>query len=153
MQELNFNKYSFRFKNRENKPLIFDVIRKKFLVLTPEEWVRQHTLQYLMQELNIPQSLINVEKQIKVHDTTKRYDIVVYNSDGSLHIIVECKAPKVKVTQSTFDQIARYNFALQASYLMITNGLEHYFCRMDYKEERYAFLENLPPYNNNTANA
>lgn len=151
MQELNFKEYSFRFKNRENKPLIFDVIRKKFLVLTPEEWVRQHTLQYLIQELNIPQSLINVEKQIRVHDTIKRYDIVVYNSDGSLHIIVECKAPKVKITQSTFDQIARYNFALQSSFLMITNGLEHYFCRMDYEEERYAFLENLPQYTTNNA--
>lgn len=150
MQELNFKKYAFRFKNRENKPLIFDVIRKKFLVLTPEEWVRQHTLQYLMQELHIPHSLINVEKQIKVHNTIKRYDIVVYKSDGSLQIIVECKAPGIKITQSTFDQIARYNFALKSAYLMITNGLEHYFCRMDYEQERYSFLEKLPQYANHS---
>ena len=146
MQQLNFKQYSFRFKSRENKPLIFDVVRKKFLVLTPEEWVRQNTLQYLIHELHIPLSLINVEKQIKVYDTIKRYDIVAYNTDGSIHLIVECKAPKIKITQDTFDQIARYNFALKGTFLMVTNGLAHYYCQMDFEKEHYSFLETLPVY-------
>ena len=146
MQPLNFPAYTFRFKNRENKSLIFDVIRKKFVVLTPEEWVRQHTLHFLISEKNYPISLINVEKQIKLHNTTKRYDIVVFNSDGSIHFIVECKAPSIEIAQNTFDQIARYNFVLRATYLMVTNGLSHYYCSMDYENERYHFLEALPSY-------
>ena len=144
MQSLNFPDYKFRFKSNENKPLIFDEIRKKFVVLTPEEWVRQHTVQFLLSEKKYPVSHINVEKQIKLHDTTKRYDIVVYNSDGSIHLIVECKAPKISINQQVFDQIARYNLVLDASYLMVTNGLEHYYCRMDFKTEKYIFLEELP---------
>ncbi|MEZ8002559.1 MAG: type I restriction enzyme HsdR N-terminal domain-containing protein, partial [Flavobacteriales bacterium] len=122
MRQLNFKQYSFRFKNRENKPLIFDVVRKKFMVLTPEEWVRQNTIQYLVKELNIPLSLINVEKQIKLHGTIKRYDIVTFNPDGSIHLIVECKADSIKISQDTFDQIARYNLVLKSTFLMVTNG-------------------------------
>ncbi len=147
MQSLNFPDYTFRFKSNENKPLIFDEIRKKFVVLTPEEWVRQHTLHFLITEKKYPASHINVEKQIKLHDTIKRYDIVVYNNDGSIHLIVECKAPKIKIDQQVFDQIARYNFVLNADYLMVTNGLEHYFCQMDFKAEEYIFLEELPEKN------
>lgn len=146
MQQLNFPAYQFRFKNRENKPLIFDVIRKKFVMLTPEEWVRQHTVQFLITEKNYPKSLINVEKQITLHHTKKRYDIVVFNNDGSIHLIVECKAPSVAITQDTFDQIARYNVALNASFLMVSNGLKHYFCRMDFEAEQYHFLESISPY-------
>ncbi|MGK0385700.1 MAG: hypothetical protein ACI849_000305 [Patiriisocius sp.] len=146
MQQLNFKQYSFRFKSRENKPLIFDVVRKKFMVLSPEEWVRQNILQYLNHELHIPLSLINVEKQIKLHDTIKRYDIVAFNPDGSIHLIVECKAPHIKIKQDTFDQIARYNFVLKGTYLMVTNGLDHYYCQMDFQNERYSFLESLPVY-------
>ncbi len=144
MQSLNFPDYTFRFKSNENKPLIFDEIRKKFVVLTPEEWVRQHTLHFLLTEKKYPASHINVEKQIKLHSTIKRYDIVVYNSDGSIHLIVECKAPKIGIDQKVFDQIARYNFVLNASYLMVTNGLEHYYCQMDFNAEKYLFLEDLP---------
>ena len=146
MQQLNFPRYSFRFKNRENKSLIFDEVRKKFVVLTPEEWVRQNCLKYLVEELDYPLSLINVEKQIKVHQTSKRYDIVVFNPNGSIHLVVECKAPAVEITQETFDQIARYNFTLDASYLMVSNGLNHYYCTMDYEEKRYHFLRELPRY-------
>ncbi len=146
MQQLQFPSYEFRFKSNENKPMIFDVVRKKFVVLTPEEWVRQHVVHYLISEKKYPLSLINVEKQIKLHKTTKRYDVVVFNSDGSIHLIVECKAPKIAITQETFDQIARYNFVLNATNLMITNGLTHYYCRMDFEKERYLFLEDLPAY-------
>ena len=146
MQKLNFPTYSFRFKNSENKRLIFDEIRKRFMVFQPEEWVRQHCVQYLIQEKQYPKSLINVEKELKVNNLRKRYDIVVFNTDGSIHLIVECKAPKIKIDQSTFDQIARYNLALKASYLMVTNGINHYYCQMDFEEERYIFLKDVPEY-------
>lgn len=144
MQQLNFPEYSFRFKNSENKPLIFDEIRKKFVVLTPEEWVRQNTIQFLLQEKGYSKNLINVEKQLTLNNTSKRYDIVVFNSDGSVFLIIECKAPSITISQNTFDQIARYNLKLNASYLMVTNGLEHYFCQMDFENQNYLFLRDLP---------
>ena len=147
MQNLNFPTYSFRLKNSENNTHIFDVIRKKFVVLQPEEWVRQHCIQFLIQEKKYPISLINVEKVVHINGLNKRYDVVVYNPDGSIHLIIECKAPKVKISQSAFDQIARYNLALKASFLMVTNGLNHYFCTMNHDLESFEFLETLPNYN------
>ncbi|MDD3773459.1 MAG: type I restriction enzyme HsdR N-terminal domain-containing protein [Weeksellaceae bacterium] len=144
MQELNFPKYSFRFKSSENKLSIFDEIRKKFILLTPEEWVRQNVIQYLLHEKKYPKSLVNVEKVIKVNDLTKRYDIVVYNPDGSIFLLVECKAPDIKIAQESFNQIARYNLVLKAENLMVTNGIDHYFCKMDFENEKYIFLEDLP---------
>ena len=147
MQKLNFPTYSFRFKNSENKISIFDEIRKKFVILQPEEWVRQHCVQYLIQNKNYPKSLINVEKELKVNQLKKRYDIVVFNSDGNIHLIVECKSPKISINQNTFDQISRYNLTLNANYLMITNGLNHYYGKMDCEEKRYLFLKDIPKYN------
>ncbi|KQB40762.1 putative restriction endonuclease [Flavobacterium daejeonense] len=146
MQKLNFPTYSFRFKNSENKTAIFDEIRKKFIILTPEEWVRQHVVRFLLEEKQYPKSLINVEKVLLVNGLRKRYDVVVFNPDGSIHILVECKAPEVKITQSTFDQIARYNMTMKSSFLMVSNGLNHYFCQMDYENERYHFQPELPDY-------
>jgi hypothetical protein len=146
MQKLNFPVYSFRFKNSENKVAIFDEIRKKFIILTPEEWVRQHVVQNLLQENNYPKSFINVEKLIKINDLTKRYDIIVYQPNGEIFLLVECKAPSVNITQNTFDQIARYNLVLKAKYLMVTNGLNHYFCQMDFEKEKYIFLKELPEF-------
>ena len=146
MQELNFPTYSFRFKNSENKPSIFDQIRKKFIILTPEEWVRQHCINFLIFEKNYPKSLINVEKELLINGRKKRYDIVVYNPDGSIHVLIECKAPKVPITQETLDQIAQYNLKLNADLLMVTNGIRHYYCKMDFKEERYQFLRDIPEY-------
>lgn len=146
MVNLNFPQYSFRFKSSENKTLVFDEIRKKFVVLTPEEWVRLHTVQFLLKEKKYPKSLINVEKQLKLNHTTKRYDVVVFNNNGSIFLIVECKAPSIAITQPTFDQIARYNLSLKASYLMVSNGLQHYYCQMDFKNERYVFLKEIPSY-------
>ena len=147
MQELNFPTYTFRFKNSENKVSIFDAIRKKFVILQPEEWVRQHCVHYLIKVKNYPKSLINVEKELKVNDLKKRYDIVIFNTDGSIHLIVECKAPNIKIKQNTFDQVASYNLALNATYLMVTNGLNHYYCVMDFKAEKYRFLEDIPYFN------
>jgi hypothetical protein len=126
---------------------IFDEIRKKFIILTPEEWVRQHVVQFLLDEKKYPKSLINVEKVLKVNGLRKRYDVVVFNSDGSIFILIECKAPEIKISQATFDQIARYNMTMNSEFLMVTNGLNHYFCQMDFENEKYTFLENLPNYN------
>jgi hypothetical protein len=144
MQNLNFPAYSFRFKNSENKIYIFDVIRKKFVINTPEEWVRQHVICYLIQDLKYPKLWINVEKRIKINGIDKRYDIVVFNPDGSIYLLIECKAPEVAISQQTFDQIARYNLTLHSQYLMVTNGMFHYFCIMDYQNEQYQFLQQLP---------
>jgi hypothetical protein len=146
MKKLNFPVYSFRFKNSENKVAIFDEIRKKFILLTPEEWVRQHTIQFLLNENQYPKSYINVEKLIKINDLSKRYDVVVFHPNGEIFLLIECKAPEVQITQQTFDQIARYNLVLNAKYLMVTNGLNHYFCQMDFENEKYVFLKELPEY-------
>ena len=146
MRKLNFETYQFLLKNSENKVRIFDVIRKKFVDLQPEEWVRQHVLHFLIETKKYPKSLINVEKQLTINSLKKRYDIVIYNSDGSIHLLVECKAPKIKIDQKTFDQIAKYNLQLEASYLMVTNGLEHFFCKMDLNEEKYTFLKDIPDF-------
>ncbi|MBA4743978.1 type I restriction enzyme HsdR N-terminal domain-containing protein [Flagellimonas halotolerans] len=146
MQALNFPSYSFRIKNSQNRQYIFDDIRKKFVVLQPEEWVRQHVLHFLVYTKNYPKSLVNAEKQLTVNKLKKRYDVVVFNSDGSIFLLVECKAPEIKITQSTFDQIARYNYQLKADHLMVTNGLEHYYCEMDHGNEKYRFLEEIPDF-------
>lgn len=146
MKKLNFPVYSFRFKNSENKVAIFDEIRKKFILLTPEEWVRQHTVQFLLQDKKFPKSYINVEKLIKINDLSKRYDVVVFQPNGEIFLLIECKAPEVPISQNTFDQIARYNLVLKAKYLMVTNGLNHYFCQMDFENEKYIFLKELPEY-------
>ena len=146
MQQLNFNNYRFRFKNSENKRWIFDIIRKKFVVLQPEEWVRQHVVHFLTEEKEYPRSLINVEKKIVVNETTKRYDIIVFHPDGSVNIIVECKSPAVSINQETFDQIARYNSVLRSDFLMVTNGVQHIYCKMDFQLEKYLFLKDIPSY-------
>lgn len=146
MLKLNFPTYPFRFKNSENKVSIFDEIRKKFIILTPEEWVRQHVVHYLINEKKYPKSLINVEKVLTINKLRRRYDVVVFNPDGSIHILVECKAPEVKISQATFDQIARYNMTMKARFLNVTNGLNHYYCQMDFENEKYEFLQSLPDY-------
>ena len=148
MIKLNFPSYTFRFKNSENKVAIFDEIRKKFVVLTPEEWVRQHVVQYLLVEKKYPKSLINVEKLVKVNGLNKRYDVVVFQPNGEIFMLIECKAPEVAISQETFDQIAQYNLKLNAQYLMVTNGLNHYFCQMDFENEKYVFLKEAPEFKN-----
>ncbi|WP_299126877.1 type I restriction enzyme HsdR N-terminal domain-containing protein [uncultured Winogradskyella sp.] len=146
MQKLNFPKFEYRFKSTENKVSIFDVIRKKFIILQPEEWVRQHCVHFLIEHKKYPKSLINVEKELAINDLKKRYDVVVFNPDGSIFIIVECKSYDVAISQNTFDQIARYNLALNANYLMVTNGINHYYCQMDKINQRYIFLKDIPQY-------
>ncbi len=146
MQVLNFPAYQFKLKSSENKQYIFDVVRKKYVVLSPEEWVRQHVLHFLIHTKEYPISLTAVEKQLLVNNLKKRTDILVYNTMGLPELVVECKSPQIKINQATFDQIARYNLQLRANYLMVSNGLQHYFCKLDYENERYIFLEDIPNY-------
>ena len=146
MQPLNLPTYDFRFKNSENKVHIFDTIRKKFVVLQPEEWVRQNVVQFLIHEKKYPKSLINVEKQLTVNTLKKRYDIVIFDSLGNISLLVECKSPKITVNQETFDQIAKYNMQLKADFLMVTNGIQHFYCKMDFSKEKYTFLEQIPDF-------
>lgn len=117
------------------------------MVLQPEEWVRQHLVHYLIFEKKYPKSLINVEKQLEINGLKKRYDAVVFDSNGNIEILVECKSPSIAISQQTFDQIARYNMNLTAKYLVVTNGLEHFYCKMNFKQEKYTFLTDIPDFN------
>jgi len=109
MQTLNLPTYNFKLKNSQNKTLIFDKLRKKYVVLTPEEWVRQHFVHFLIDQKKYPETLIAIEKQLTINNLKKRTDILIFNSDGKPEVVIECKAPSIKISQKTFDQIARYN--------------------------------------------
>ena len=147
MQKLNLPTYAFKLKSNEKHTLIFDNLRKKYFVLTPEEWVRQHFVKFLIEEKKYPVSLIALEKELTLNNRKKRTDIVIFDKQGNPDIIVECTAPRIKISQATFDQIARYNLKLKAKYLVLTNGIEHYYCKMDFENETYIFLEDIPNYN------
>jgi len=146
MQRLNLPTYNFKIKNSQNKTLIFDKLRKKYVVLTPEEWVRQHFIHFLIEEKKYPVTLIAIEKQLIINNLKKRTDILIFNRNGNPEIIIECKAPSIKISQDTFDQIARYNLKLKARFLIVTNGLSHFYCKMDFKNKTYHFLKEIPNY-------
>lgn len=144
LQKLNFpENYQFRLKQTDDLNYIFCPIRKKWLVLTPEEWVRQNVIQFLVQDLNYSLAAINSEVVVNINNLQKRADLIVYKKEKPF-LIVECKAPQIEITQTTFDQIARYNLQLDADYLMVTNGLNHYYCQMDFQNKQYVFLKNIP---------
>jgi len=147
MQELNLPTYKFKLTiNEEGKKLIFDEIRKKYVSLTPEEWVRQNFLKYLITEKKYPKSLINVEMQLYLNNTSRRSDIVVYSKHTKPKLIVECKATNIKIDNSVFDQIKEYNINLQVDFLIVTNGLKHYCCKVDYQTNKCIFLKDIPSY-------
>jgi hypothetical protein len=146
MQKLNLPSYPFRIKSSEQISQIFDAVRKKYVALTPEEWVRQHIIRYLTEELHYPASLVAVEMNLTLNGLRKRCDIVAYDTNGFPLLIVECKAPSVRLTQKTFEQVARYNMVLKVRYLMISNGIETYCCEINFEEQTYRFMENLPTY-------
>ena len=125
---------------------VFDPVRRLWVVLTPEEWVRQHLLNYLIHELGCPASLIAVEKKLVVNNLTKRADVVVYARSGGPVLLVECKAPEVKVDQRTFEQVARYNTVFKVPYLLASNGLVHYCCRIGRENGKIDFLTKVPAY-------
>lgn len=147
MRPLNLPTYFFKTKNQGQITKIFDIIRRKYVTLTPEEWVRQNFIHYLIHEKKYPASLLAIELPIKYNTLRKRGDIVAFDTKGLHILMVECKAPDVKLTQNVFDQIARYNLTLNVKYLVVTNGLEHYCCQMDHLNQSYLFLENIPVYN------
>lgn len=143
---LNLPPYPFKLTQKAQQLFIFDEIRKKNLVLTPEEWVRQHFVQYLMLHKKYPKSLIKLEGGLHLNRLQKRTDIVIYDIHGKPFILVECKASHIKIDQKVFDQVARYNFIHQVKYLITTNGLEHFYCEMDYLNDTYVFLRDIPDY-------
>ncbi|MFA8433686.1 MAG: type I restriction enzyme HsdR N-terminal domain-containing protein [Marinifilaceae bacterium] len=146
MEKLNLPNYSFKIKSELQRNLIFDSIRKKYVKLTPEEWVRQNFIQYLIQEKHFPPGLMAVEMGVNINKLPQRSDIVLFNSMGNPLVIVECKATHIKISQETFNQIARYNMKLRVEYLIVTNGLRHYCCKMDYEKQTYSFLPQVPDY-------
>lgn len=146
MQKLNLPEYAFRTKIETGKHLIFDSIRKKFVVLTPEEWVRQNFIQYLKQEKKYPETLMAVEKQIKVNRQQRRFDLLIYSRNGQPILIAEFKAPGVKITQEAFDQVVRYNMALRVERVIVSNGLQHFACEIDYEKNSFAYLPEIPEF-------
>ena len=146
MEKLNFPEFNVLIKNKENKSYIFDPVRKIWLFFTPEEWVRVHCIFYLIEIKKYPASLMRIEKELKLYNTKKRFDILVVGLNLKPLILVECKAPSVKINQKTFDQIIRYNLELKCPYLMVTNGLNHYFCNMNLKKNKISFIKELPNY-------
>jgi hypothetical protein len=146
MQKLNLPEYSFKYKIREDKDYIFDQLRKKYVRLTPEEWVRQNFIQFLVTEKKYPASLITVEALVKVNNNPQRADLVVFDRSGNPVLVAEFKAPEVKIGQQTFDQIVRYNMQLKVKFLIVSNGLNHYCCKIKYAENSYEFLPEIPDF-------
>lgn len=146
MIELNFPKYQFRLSKDTSHHYIFDEVRKKKIVLTPEEWVRQHAIRFLKEEKSYPHSLMKVERQLKLNGLTKRFDLVCFDTCGAPLLLAEFKQPNIEITQATFDQAARYNFIVHAPYVWVTNGLSHYMAEVDFEEEKVNFIKEIPPF-------
>ena len=146
MFELNLPAYKVNLTEKDGKRLIFDFLRRKYVALTPEEWVRQHFTHYLVESKGYPQGLLANETQLKIGDKHLRCDTVLYNKAMHPQMIIEYKAPTIQIQQKTFDQIVAYNLLLRADYLVVSNGLQHYCCRMDYELNSYGFLREIPDY-------
>ena len=146
LPQLNLPIAALKTKLVDGTTQVFGQVRKKYLVLTPEEWVRQHFIHYLNQEKNYPLGLMGVEQMVKYNGMQTRADIVLYTTDGNSNMIVECKAPNVKITQDAFNQIAKYNFKLKVPFLVVTNGMQHFCCKMEYESDEIKFLEEIPTY-------
>lgn len=146
MLSLNLPTFDAKISTRDGKSVIFDVIRRRYVALTPEEWVRQHFVHFLMERKGYPKALLANEVQVTLNGTRKRCDTVLYGRDLTARMIVEYKAPEVEITQAVFDQVMRYNMVLRVDYLVVSNGLRHYCCRMDYARGAYRFLREIPRY-------
>jgi len=147
MQQLNLPAFQANIKKMAGSIKIFDVLRRKFVTLTPEEWVRQHFVHYLIEHKGYSQTLMANEVSLTLNGMTRRCDTVLYAQEGLRpRMIIEYKRPDVEITQRTFDQICRYNMVLQVQYLIVSNGLRHYCCRLDYEKGGYVFLEDIPAY-------
>lgn len=146
MYELNLPKYGIKIANENGHLTIFDVLRRKYVVLTPEEWVRQHFVHYLIGHKGYPQTLMANEIQLAIGNKKLRCDSVLYDRSLKPRMIIEYKAPMVNITQKVFDQITVYNMLLHVDYLVVSNGIKHYCCQMDYDNQKYLFLEDIPDY-------
>ncbi|AVM51867.1 type I restriction and modification enzyme subunit R-like protein [Bacteroides zoogleoformans] len=146
MTVLNLPPFDVKIAVQDGKNTVFDVIRRRYVALTPEEWVRQHFVHFLLEHKGYPQALMANEVQVQLNGTKKRCDTVLYRRDLTARMIVEYKAPDIAITQRVFDQITRYNMVLKVDYLIVTNGLQHYCCRMDYERGSYHFLQDVPDY-------
>lgn len=144
MKTLNLPSYAYKIEEKTEKNTIFDIIRKKHVILTPEEWVRQHFVNYLIAHLQYPKTLISIEGGLQYNRMQKRSDIVVYNREGTPFMLVECKAPEVKISQKIFEQVAMYNQTLKANYIVVTNGMEIYCCHIDHETASFQFVNELP---------
>lgn len=146
MQRLNLPDHGVKLRHDEDGDRVWDPLRRKWLVLTPEEWVRQHVLNHLVHDLGCPPSLISVEHTIALNGLTKRADIVVHGRHGRPVLLVECKAPHVRMDERVFEQAARYNLVFKVRHLLVTNGLAHYCCRLDLDTGAVEFLTSPPPF-------
>jgi len=147
MEKLNLPSFQTNIRNKNDKTEIFDIFRKKFVVLTPEEWVRQHFASYMVNEKQYPKNLLALEYSFKIQTRKKRVDIVAFSPNGKPLLVVECKAAGIPINQKVFDQIARYNMAFKVQYLIVTNGIQQYACKIDYNNLSYQFMEEMPSYN------
>ena len=146
MFRLNLPTYEIKIAQRGNKQLIFDFLRRKYVALTPEEWVRQHFVHYLVEHKGYPAGLLGNEIELNVGEKHLRCDSILYDKEMQPQMIIEYKAPTVSVTQRVFRQISAYNLLLHVDYLMVSNGLQHFCCKMDYEHQTYQFLEEIPDY-------
>lgn len=146
MLQLNLPSAALKITRKENRDYVFDTLRKKYVALTPEEWVRQNFVHFLIRYKNYPVGLLANEVQISLNSTKKRCDTVLYNRNLTARMIIEYKAPSVNITQEVFNQITRYNIVLKVDYLIVTNGINHYCCKVDYRNNSYSFLRDIPEY-------
>ena len=146
MLSLNLPSATLKIADKDGKRYILDILRKRYVALTPEEWVRQHFVHYLINHMGYPSGLLANEVSIKLNGTSKRCDTVLYSTSLSPRMIVEYKAPVVNITQEVFNQISRYNIVLRVDYLIVTNGITHYCCKVDYENGKCTFLPSVPYY-------
>ena len=146
MQQLNLPPYEIKIRETNGRRTILDILRRKYVALTPEEWVRQHFVHYLIEQKGYPATLLANEVQLNVGNKLLRADSVLYGSDLHPRMIIEYKAPTVSITQKVFDQISVYNMLLKVDYLVVSNGINHYVCKMNYENQKYFFLREIPEY-------
>ncbi|NLI35852.1 MAG: type I restriction enzyme HsdR N-terminal domain-containing protein [Bacteroidales bacterium] len=146
MLSLNLPVFKTNIIQKGENRMIFDILRKRYVKLTPEEWVRQHFIHFLVEHKHYPQALLANEVGLDLNNTKKRCDTILYRRDLTPLMIIEYKAPQINIAQKVFDQIARYNIVLRVDYLIVSNGLQHYCCKMDYEHQTYSFLTDIPDY-------
>lgn len=147
MLQLNLPQYSFRIKKQNEKLVIFDSQRKRYVALTPEEWVRQNFIRFLIEEKGYPAAYLAIEKQLNMNGMKKRCDAILYNEHAQPFLIIELKAPNIAITQATFDQVAVYNAKLKVDFFIISNGIEHFCCKVNLETARYEFFPEIPDFN------